>query len=56
MAVRLNDLMAGVGKPDGMIRAGVTLRDSTMAENAAWVLQQEGNAGRLLIFAHDGMS
>ncbi len=55
MAVRLNDLMAmGVGKPDGMIRAGVTLRDSTMAENAAWVLQQEGNAGRLLIFAHDG--
>jgi erythromycin esterase len=55
MAVRLNDLMAmGVGKPDGMIRAGVTLRDSTMAENAAWVLQQQGAGGRVFIYAHDG--
>jgi erythromycin esterase-like protein len=54
-AIHLNDLMArGVGKPDGMIRAGVTLRDSLMAENAAWALGQEGNTGRLFVFAHDG--
>jgi erythromycin esterase len=55
MAIRMNDLMAmGGSTMDSMVRAGVVLRDSTMAENASWALQQEGPRGRLLVFAHDG--
>lgn len=29
-------------------------RDSAMAENALWALEQEGAEGRILIFAHNG--
>lgn len=29
------------------------VRDATMAENVRWVLQREGYAGRLLVFAHN---
>jgi erythromycin esterase len=55
MAIRVNDLMArGVAAPDGMIRAALTLRDSTMAENTQWALDQEGPHGRVVVFAHNG--
>jgi erythromycin esterase len=32
----------------------MTCRDSAMAENVQWALQNEGRQGRLLIFAHNG--
>lgn len=31
-----------------------TCRDSAMAENVQWALQNEGRQGRLLVFAHNG--
>lgn len=55
MAIRLNDMMAmGLGGPDAMLRATITYRDSTMADDVQWVSQQEGPTGRVIVFAHDG--
>lgn len=31
----------------------MTARDAAMAENAAWALEQEGQVGRLLVYAHN---
>jgi erythromycin esterase len=43
--------------PGGSIPAGawrvMSARDSAMAENVRWVLEREGPAGRVLVFAHD---
>src|SRR6185503_18589786 len=51
MALRLNEVMSVFG-PEGSIAAAV-LRDSIMAENTRWALQQEGDNGRLFLYAHD---
>ena len=44
-------------RPGGGIPAGawrvMSARDSAMAENVRWVLEREGPAGRVLVFAHD---
>ncbi len=32
----------------------IRLRDSVMAENSRWVLQQQGVGGRAIVFAHNG--
>jgi erythromycin esterase len=54
MAVRLNDMMAaGITDSAGMTHAIVAARDSTMAENALWVLAQAGQHGRVVVFAHN---
>ncbi|MBS0419898.1 MAG: erythromycin esterase family protein [Proteobacteria bacterium] len=42
--------------PDGVspdLYKVVNIRDTAMAENVKWVLEQEGAAGRLLLFAHN---
>ena len=43
--------------PDGGISPGawreIEARDSAMAENVRWALEQEGHSGRMLVFAHD---
>ena len=51
MAVRLNEVMAVFGAKGSS--AGAILRDSAMAENTRWALEQEGERGRLVLFAHD---
>lgn len=38
--------------PDGYLQ--VDSRDASMAANVLWALRQEGPAGRLMVFAHDG--
>ncbi len=36
------------------VRRVLSARDTAMAENVRWVLAQEGQAGRVLVFAHNG--
>jgi erythromycin esterase len=52
MAIRLDELLTRWGR-DGT-PAGAALRDSTMAENTRWVVEEEGGEGRIVLFAHDG--
>jgi erythromycin esterase len=53
MAVRFNDVLS---LHDTTVFNGKqgALRDSTIAENTAWALAQQGPHGRLIFFAHDG--
>lgn len=44
---------AGTGIPPEAYREDAA-RDAAMAENALWVLRQEGPQGRILLFAHSG--
>jgi erythromycin esterase len=36
------------------ILAAIRLRDSVMFENARWVVAQQGDSGRVVVFAHNG--
>jgi erythromycin esterase len=60
VASRLNDMLSFDVEPE---RPGapmppddyklVNVRDAAMAENVLWVRRQEGNQGRILVFAHN---
>ena len=54
MAFRMYEVFdAGVGGAGQFSSAQAELRDSIMAENAKWILGQEGEFGRLLLYEHD---
>jgi erythromycin esterase len=61
IAARQLDTLFGAVPPDapgaalspGLYRADA-VRDAAMAENVRWVLDREGPAGRVLVFAHNG--
>jgi erythromycin esterase len=52
MAIRLDLVLSQWGQQG--TPAGAVLRDSTMAENTRWVVEEQGGEGRIVLFAHDG--
>ncbi len=40
-------------RPEARVLASSTVRELSMAENTAWVLEREGARGRIVSFAHD---
>jgi len=54
MAVRINEIMAlDAARPAGTEPPSTFVRDSTMAENTRWVVDQQSPGGRIVVFAHD---
>ena len=54
MALRLDALLALTPSSAPLIaRARTPMRDSLMAENVRWILGNEGDSGRLVVFAHN---
>lgn len=51
---RLEQSFAGSGSQGPRSLFAIRLRDSVMAENTKWVLDQQGPGGRILVFAHNG--
>jgi erythromycin esterase len=54
MAARLNDIMGAPSDSTPFNTAQAGLRDSVIAEDVKWALHQEGDQGRLVLFAHNG--
>ena len=55
-ALRLEQSFAVSGTEGPRALAAIRLRDSVMAENTKWILQQTGPEGRAVVFAHNGHS
>ncbi len=53
-AERLEQSFGASGAEGPRSLHAIRLRDSVMAENARWVLQQQGPGGRMVVFAHNG--
>lgn len=53
-AVRLEQSFGVSGREGPRSLHAIRLRDSVMAENTRWVLQQQGPGGRIVVFAHNG--
>jgi erythromycin esterase len=53
-ALRLEQAFIYSGREGGRALRTIRLRDSVMAENTKWALQQAGPTGRIVVFAHNG--
>ncbi|MFN8668634.1 MAG: erythromycin esterase family protein [Gemmatimonadaceae bacterium] len=53
-ALRLEEAFMTSGTEGPRATRTIRLRDSVMAENTKWALQQQGLGGKLVVFAHNG--